>query len=77
MNEPEWYECDNDLAGIRVVATDMDCTLLADDGTMPPDMPALIDALDGLGITFCLGPSRLHARGYVFRPSRPHGAHFR
>ena len=58
MNEPEWYECDNDLAGIRVVATDMDCTLLADDGTMPPDMPALIDALDGLGITFCAASGR-------------------
>lgn len=37
---------DKDLGQIRVIASDMDCTLLADDGSMPPHMDDLIRKLE-------------------------------
>lgn len=49
---------DKDLGQIRVIASDMDCTLLADDGSMPPHMDALIRKLDAAGITFCAASGR-------------------
>ena len=49
---------DKDLGQIRVIASDMDCTLLADDGSMPPHMDDLIRKLDAAGITFCAASGR-------------------
>lgn len=53
----DWTE-DSQLANIKVVASDMDCTLLADDGSMPPNMEELICALDDAGIIFCAASGR-------------------
>ena len=52
------FEADTDLARVKLVASDMDCTLLADDGSMPPNMAELIEALDAAGITFCAASGR-------------------
>lgn len=52
------FETDADLASIKVVASDMDCTLLADDGSMPPHMAERIEALDAAGVTFCAASGR-------------------
>lgn len=52
-----WTE-DTQLANIKVVASDMDCTLLADDGSMPSNMEELICALDDAGIIFCAASGR-------------------
>lgn len=49
---------DTALDHVRVIAADMDCTLLADDGTMPPGMFDRIRALDAAGITFCAASGR-------------------
>ena len=49
---------DDGLASVKLVASDMDFTLLADDGTMPPDMPELIDALAVEGVAFCAASGR-------------------
>ena len=49
---------DASLAQVKLVASDMDCTLLADDRSMPPNMGELIDALDEAGITFCAASGR-------------------
>ncbi|WP_239284888.1 HAD family hydrolase [Collinsella sp. An2] len=49
---------DDDLASIKVIASDMDCTLLADDGSMPPRMFDRIRALDEVGVTFCAASGR-------------------
>ena len=37
---------EDDLRDVRLVASDMDYTLLADDGSMPEGMPGRIRALD-------------------------------
>ena len=52
------FEGDTELARVRLVAADMDCTLLADDGSMPPNMLDRIRALDEAGITFCAASGR-------------------
>lgn len=52
------YEADADLAKIKVVASDMDCTLLADDGTMPPAFDELIERMDAAGMVFCAASGR-------------------
>lgn len=52
------FETDTDLASIKIIASDMDCTLLADDGSMPPNMAERIIALDEAGITFCAASGR-------------------
>ncbi|MBM6779289.1 HAD family hydrolase [Collinsella tanakaei] len=49
---------DVDLAHVKLVASDMDLTLLADDGSMPPNMAERIEALDAAGITFCAASGR-------------------
>lgn len=54
----EGYEADTELARVKLVAADMDCTLLADDGSMPPHMFDRIRALDDAGITFCAASGR-------------------
>ena len=65
------YTQDTDLASIRLIACDMDRTLLADDKTQPPHMAERIDALARAGVVFCPasgrpGPTlRPHARGDV------------
>lgn len=57
QNLPDFNE-DAGLKDIKVVASDMDCTLLADDGTMPPRMAERILALDAAGLTFCAASGR-------------------
>ena len=49
---------DADLARVKLVASDMDCTLLADDGSMPPRMFERIRALAERGIVFCAASGR-------------------
>ncbi|WP_085830130.1 Cof-type HAD-IIB family hydrolase [Collinsella vaginalis] len=52
------FETDTDLASVKLIACDMDLTLLADDGSMPPHMAERIRALDAAGITFCAASGR-------------------
>ena len=52
------YTQDKDLASIKLLAVDMDLTLLADDGTQPPNMAEKIRALDEAGIVFCAASGR-------------------
>lgn len=52
------YEDDTDLARIRVIASDMDRTLLADDKSMPEGMPERVRALDAAGVTFVAASGR-------------------
>lgn len=49
---------DDDFSRVKLIATDMDCTLLDDDGTMPPNMVELIERLDEAGIVFCAASGR-------------------
>ena len=49
---------DTALDRVKVIASDMDLTLLADDGTMPPLMFERIRALDAAGILFCAASGR-------------------
>lgn len=49
---------DDDLTGVKLLASDMDLTLLADDGTMPPNMPERILALEEAGVLFCAASGR-------------------
>lgn len=51
------YE-EDDLSGIRLVASDMDLTLLADDGSMPPLMAERIRALEDAGALFAAASGR-------------------
>ena len=62
------FETDPALSSIKLVASDMDCTLLADDGTMPPHMEDRIRALDDAGIVFCAASGR---PGYTLRAMFP------
>lgn len=52
------YEMDTDLADIRLVASDMDFTLLADDKSMPEGMDERIAALEEAGVTFAAASGR-------------------
>lgn len=52
------YTADTDLASIRLVACDMDRTLLADDKSQPPHMAERIDALAAAGVLFCPASGR-------------------
>lgn len=52
------YLDDPALASVALVATDMDCTLLADDGTLPPDFNQLIASMENAGIVFCAASGR-------------------
>lgn len=67
---------DDDLSRVKVIASDMDCTLLADDGSMPPHMFERIAALDEVGVIFCAASGRpsytLHD---MFEPVLDHAAY--
>lgn len=52
------YTADAALADIKLIACDMDYTLLDDRKTMPPNMPERIAALDAAGIPFCAASGR-------------------
>ena len=52
------YTADLGLADIKLLAVDMDLTLLADDGTMPENMAERIEALDRAGVVFCPASGR-------------------
>lgn len=52
------YTHDPDLASIKIIACDMDLTLLADDRTQPPGMAARISALEEAGVVFCPASGR-------------------
>ncbi|MDY2777860.1 MAG: HAD family hydrolase [Collinsella sp.] len=52
------YKNDLDMHRIEIVASDMDFTLLADDKTMPENMPKLIDAMSEAGMLFCAASGR-------------------
>lgn len=52
------YTADNDLASIKLLAVDMDLTLLADDGSLPEGMAARIEALARAGVVFCAASGR-------------------
>lgn len=62
------YLSDNDLSSIKLVATDMDLTLLADDKSMPEGIGERIDALAEHGIVFCAASGR---PGLALRESFP------
>lgn len=62
------YLSDNDLSSIKLVATDMDLTLLADDKSMPEGIGERIDALTERGIVFCAASGR---PGLALRESFP------
>lgn len=49
---------EDDLSDVRLVASDMDYTLLADDKSMPEDMPGRIRALEGAGALFAAASGR-------------------
>lgn len=49
---------DPELGSIRLIACDMDCTLLADDKTQPENMPELIERLHRAGVLFCPASGR-------------------
>ena len=52
------YTADKDLASIKLLAVDMDLTLLADDGTQPDGMAERIAALGEAGVVFCPASGR-------------------
>lgn len=52
------YLEDRDLSNIKIVATDMDLTLLHDDKSMPEGIAERIDALYERGILFCAASGR-------------------
>lgn len=49
---------EDDLTSVRLVASDMDFTLLADDKSMPGDMPGRILALEEAGVLFAVASGR-------------------
>lgn len=49
---------DTALDRVKLIASDMDLTLLADDGSMPPQMFERIKALDSVGVLFCAASGR-------------------
>lgn len=52
------FTADQGLANIKLLAVDMDLTLLADDGSMPDGMAERIRALTDAGIVFCPASGR-------------------
>ncbi len=52
------YTEDKDLASIKLLAVDMDLTLLADDGSLPERMAERIEALGHAGVVFCPASGR-------------------
>lgn len=52
------YTADPGLASIKLIACDMDLTLLADDKSQPPHMPERIAALAEAGVVFCPASGR-------------------
>ncbi|WP_322150251.1 HAD family hydrolase [Paratractidigestivibacter sp.] len=52
------YTADKDLANIKLLAVDMDLTLLADDGSQPEGMENRIAALAEAGVVFCPASGR-------------------
>lgn len=52
------YLSDTNLDSIKLVATDMDLTLLADDKSMPAGVDECIDALAKNGVLFCAASGR-------------------
>lgn len=52
------YTEDAGLAQVRLIASDMDCTLLADDKSMPEGMDGRIRALADAGVTFAAASGR-------------------
>ena len=58
MNRLPYYTEDTDLASVRLIASDMDLTLLANDGTQPPEMSERIDELKRAGVVFCAASGR-------------------
>ena len=52
------YTEDARLADIKLIAVDMDLTLLADDGSQPEGMPERIAALAEAGVVFCPASGR-------------------
>lgn len=52
------YLSDTNLDSIKLVATDMDLTLLADDKSMPAGVDERIDALTKNGVLFCAASGR-------------------
>lgn len=59
---------DDDFSQVKLIASDMDCTLLDDDGVMPSAMGELIDRLGRAGIVFCAASGR---PGYTLLPMFP------
>ena len=49
---------EDDLTNVRLVASDMDFTLLADDKSMPEGMPERILALEEAGMLFAVASGR-------------------
>lgn len=62
------YTADTNLADIKILAVDMDLTLLADDNTMPEDMDELIDELTQAGVLFCAASGRPGQRLFSMFP---------
>lgn len=52
------YTADQHLADIKLLAVDMDLTLLADDASLPEGMPGRIRALADAGVVFCPASGR-------------------
>ena len=52
------YTEDRDLSDIKLLAVDMDLTLLASDGSLPPRMAERIDTLGEAGVLFCPASGR-------------------
>lgn len=62
---------EDDLTGVRLVASDMDFTLLADDKSMPEGMPGRIRALEEAGVVFSAASGRpLYTLQDMFPESR-------
>lgn len=62
---------EDDLTGVRLVASDMDFTLLADDKSMPEGMPGRIRALEEAGVVFSAASGRpLYTLQDLFPESR-------
>lgn len=55
------YTADTDLASIKLLACDMDLTLLASDGSQPEGMTERIRALTEHGVVFCPASGRPNA----------------
>ena len=52
------YESDTNIGNIKILAVDMDKTLLTDERVLPQGLDERIDALDAAGIIFCPASGR-------------------